>query len=104
MKTQQQQVLDLLKMAGPLGVNSYDLTYKHSIKQAPTRVRELRLAGYQIKSRTQSNKSVTYVLLNSQPSMGSTEAPIQPQRELQAWEKDYESYIGQDGRTYWREV
>lgn len=62
MKTQRQKVLDLLKESGNQGVNSYDLTYIHSIKQAPTRVKELRESGYNITSKTLPNRSVQYVL------------------------------------------
>lgn len=62
MKTQRQKVLDLLKESGNQGVNSYDLTYIHSIKQAPTRIKELRESGYVITSTTLSNRSVQYRL------------------------------------------
>lgn len=62
MKTQRNKVLDLLLEAGTRGVNSHDLTYIFSIKQAPTRVKELREAGYNIVSETLPNKSVQYVL------------------------------------------
>jgi len=47
-KTQRERILDLLKENDK--VNSYDLTYKHSIKQAPTRIYELRQQGYTIVS------------------------------------------------------
>lgn len=45
-RTQQEQILELLKTNEK--VNSYDLTYKHLIKQAPTRIHELREQGYTI--------------------------------------------------------
>lgn len=63
MNTQQEKVLLLLKNAGSRGVNSWDLTYLHAVKQAPTRVKELKEKGNKIFSRTEKNKSVTYILL-----------------------------------------
>jgi hypothetical protein len=73
--TQQQTVLRLLQEAGTLGVNSYALTYVHGIKQAPTRIKELRDQGYSIESNTQLNRSVTYVLLaGSQPQAEKIQA------------------------------
>ena len=61
MKTQQEQILELLKTNEK--VNSYDLTYKHSIKQAPTRIHELREQGYTIlTSQPLSDGSVDYYL------------------------------------------
>lgn len=66
-ETQQQKVLRLLKDAGNNGVNSHDLTYIHSIKQAPTRVQELEQKGYKIASIPQENRSVNYIL-NYEPA------------------------------------
>lgn len=74
-KNQRQRILELLKQFGTNGVNRYDLTYKHGIKQAPTRVKELRVEGYQITSRRKRNQSVDYILLGE--SRGST-VTIQP--------------------------
>jgi len=62
MKTQQDKVLQLLKASGSRGVNSYDLTYLHAIKQAPTRISELKEQNHRIFSRTEKNRSVTYIL------------------------------------------
>lgn len=62
MKTQKNKTLDLLLEAGTRGVNSHDLTYIYSIKQAPTRVKELKEQGYNITSQALPNKSVQYVL------------------------------------------
>lgn len=61
--TQQKRILELLIKAGDMGVNSYDLTYLHHIKQAPTRVKELRLQGHEITSETLKNRSVQYRLI-----------------------------------------
>ena len=41
-ETQRQKVLRLLKDAGALGVSSYEFTYTHQVKQAPTRIWELK--------------------------------------------------------------
>lgn len=66
MKTQQEIVLELLQTNER--VNSYDLTYKHSIKQAPTRVHELREKGYQIvSSQPLKNGSIDYFLVVDKP-------------------------------------
>lgn len=59
MITQQQRLLNALKQ-GP--VNSYKATYEMSIKQAPTRIKELRNLGYQITSMPERDRSVTWVL------------------------------------------
>lgn len=62
-ETQQQKILRLLQEAGQQGVNSHDLTYIHSIKQAPTRIHELEKMGYLISTLTGfRNRSVQYVL------------------------------------------
>lgn len=102
MKTQQNTVLALLQEAGSIGVNSYDLTYKFSIKQAPTRILELKELGYSIVSERKLNRSVQYRLLGkSQASQVTTE----PQKTyVNSWEIPMESYLGKDGRTYWREI
>lgn len=63
-QTQRNKVLQLLKN-NPHGVNSHDLTYIHSVKQAPTRIKELKELGYSIISKpnyTRRSPSVDYVL------------------------------------------
>lgn len=102
MKNQQDKILALLQNAGTVGVNSYDLTYKHSCKQAPTRIKELREQGYAIVSKKNLNRSVNYILLGTPALNHTTLTPVQP-RPLQSWEKPLEKYVGKDGRTYWRE-
>jgi hypothetical protein len=67
MITQQEKVLALLREAGLMGVNSYDLTYKYSIKQGPTRLKELKEAGHMIGVRRNKDRSVTYILLKKKP-------------------------------------
>ena len=81
MKNQQEKILQLLRHMGHRGVNSFDLTYIHSIKQAPTRIKELKEQGYSIVSRPGKNKSVTYILLNSPASNRTTEPQNQPWQE-----------------------
>lgn len=98
MNTQRQHVLELLKDAGMIGVNSYELTYRYGIKQAPTRIKELRDEGYSIISKPLPNRSVQYIL-NAEPSNNVTE----PKAEIPPWMKQYEKYE-KDGKTYWREV
>jgi len=66
MRTQRKLVLELLIEANKDGVNSYDLTYKYGIKQAPTRVKELKRLGHDIVSVRQKNRSVTYILNKDQ--------------------------------------
>lgn len=60
MTTQRNRILDYLKIHGRL--NSYYATYSLNIKQAPTRVRELRDMGYAITSKPEPDRSVTWVL------------------------------------------
>lgn len=69
MDTQKQTVLALLQHAGEAGINSYELTYKYSIKQAPTRIKELRDEGHSILSQTLPNRSVQYILSNNLPPL-----------------------------------
>ena len=74
-KTQQQIILELL-MTTPR-VNSHDLTYEYGIKQAPTRVNELRDQGYDIiSSPLLKNRSVDYSLV---PSPLSPKKPLESQ-------------------------
>lgn len=58
--SQRDRIMGLLRR-GP--VNSYDLTYRHHIKQAPTRIFELRKRGVQILSKKRADHSVDYHLL-----------------------------------------
>lgn len=79
-ETQKQKILALLQQMSSVGVNSHDLTYIHGIKQAPTRIKELKQQGYNIiSSRQLKNKSVTYYLNNLPISNRTTEPKIQPQ-------------------------
>lgn len=58
-ETQRQKILNILKNGK---LNSYVATYELRIKQAPTRVRELREAGYKIISTTNKDRSVDWEL------------------------------------------
>ena len=76
--TQQQTILALLQENEK--VNSYELTYKHSIKQAPTRIFELKAIGYEIiTSPINPDGSVDYTLLDS-PVKKETHLKIEPER------------------------
>lgn len=77
MKTQRLKVLQLLQEHKSAGVNSYDLTYVYSIKQAPTRIKELKEEGYVITSQTLANRSVQYIL-NGAPA-------VKAKREIKYW-------------------
>lgn len=90
MNTQQNKVLELLKSRGYLGVNSYDLTYVHSIKQAPTRISELKEKNHVIISRREKNRSVTYILVAS---------PISPEIIATMPNKDEYVYIYEGNRA-----
>lgn len=85
MKTQQEKILALLQQAGILGINSYDLTYKYSCKQAPTRIKELKELGYQIVSKQKPNRSVQYILLGKSPTPMVT---TKPSIQAQSWEEE----------------
>jgi hypothetical protein len=58
--SQQQRLIKQLEEKG--FVNSFVATFEMKIKQAPTRIKELKLQGYVIKSKPQSNGSVNWVL------------------------------------------
>lgn len=58
-KTQRQKLLEALKQ-GP--VNSYKATYLMGVKQAPTRIKELKDLGYNITSVVKKDRSVDWVL------------------------------------------
>lgn len=74
--TQRQRILDILKNGK---LNSYVATYELRIKQAPTRVRELRESGYKIVSTTNKDRSVDWEL---------TELPLS--------ERPYKMVVGSD--------
>lgn len=106
--TQQQIILKLLKDS-PNGVNSYDLTFIHSIKQAPTRVRELKEKGYLIKSSRNRNASVTYHLLG-EVSKNAPEVTTVSKRgivdeiregmdnQVRVWSEKLQRYVYEDRR------
>ena len=63
MSTQQNRLLSAMKNT-PGGVNSFFATYGMSIKQAPTRIKELKQKGFNIKSIANKDMSVNWILLN----------------------------------------
>jgi len=95
MKNQHSEILEILKTS-KRGMNSYEWRTKYI--QLPVRIMELKQMGYNIVSEKKKDRSVNYILLDA--STGHTEPVIQPENP---WEKDYEPYIGKDGRTYYRE-
>src|SRR4051812_7592194 len=74
--TQQEKILALLRHAGPLGVNSYDLTYVHRIKQAPARIWGLKEKGYSIAKKDLRNGSTQYYLIPSQQAAANASPAI----------------------------
>jgi hypothetical protein len=58
--TQRQRILDRLKKGS---LSSYDATYEMGIKQAPTRIKELKDMGYVIFSLRQKDRSVIWSLV-----------------------------------------
>jgi hypothetical protein len=105
LNTQRTKVLELIKNAGSAGISSYALTYQHNVKQAPTRVHELKQRGHNIISK-RYGRTVKYVY--SEGLQVTTESKIlasnQPNPIIQPWEKQYERYQGKDGRWYSREL
>jgi len=61
--TQQNRLLSAMKNT-PGGVNSFFATYGMSIKQAPTRIKELKQKGFNIKSIANKDRSVNWILLD----------------------------------------
>lgn len=85
--TQQQILLSQLKQGS---VNSYFATYSLRIKQAPTRIKELKEAGYQIISKPNKDRSVDWRLVGS---------PVV--KEVVKPKNDYSNYVfSKDGRAY----
>lgn len=118
-QTQVTQVRDILLedyRAGGTGLNSVYIREKYFIVDVATRLfdnkRYFKSIGLVADKKRQKNGTATYFLKpldesssadKSVASTGTTQPQIQAQRELQPWEKKYESYV-KDGRTYWKEV
>ncbi len=101
--TNHQQIIQLLKRTGSVGISGYDLTYKYGIKQAPTRIFELKEKGYLIQTKP-FGKTVMYYLVgevNRQTSNRATKPAYQPEKILEPWEKPCISYE-KEGRIYWK--
>ena len=62
--TQQQRLLQELKKGR---VNSYFATYELRIKQAPTRIKELKELGYAIQSIQKTDRSVDWEVVGESP-------------------------------------
>ncbi len=60
---QQTIILQALRQAGSMGVNSYDLRFKFHLIQAPVRVKELKEKGFLIIARDKKDRSVDYILM-----------------------------------------
>ena len=63
--TQQNLILQLLQEKGSQGLNSYDADYLYHVKQAPTRIWEIKKSGHTIITRTNPDKSVNWILTHS---------------------------------------
>ena len=101
-QTQRQKILALLKQMGSAGVNSHDLTYLYSVKQAPTRIKELRNLGFNIySSKVKSNRSVQYILIEGSTTPKQISHPI-----YKPWEEGsdlvrYEKIVNGEKRYFW---
>lgn len=100
---------------GAKGINSIYIRNTYFIVMVATRLFENKKyfasLGLEYTKRLERNHTATYYLRplgqsedKAQASPINIEPAIQPQRELQAWEKQYEQYQGKDGRMYWREL
>jgi len=58
-----------------LGVSSYEFTYTHQVKQAPTRIWELKKLGHIINEKPSDQRSVRYFLVKDI-------TPIKPKFEI----------------------
>ena len=68
MKTQKDRILEYLEKHDE-GLNSYYATYEMRIKQAPTRVKELKNAGYTISKKFNKDGSVNWYLISKPPRL-----------------------------------
>jgi len=59
--TQKQKILNILRQEGSKGLNSYE--WRHIALQLPTRIFELKQAGYLITEKTNPDRSVNYLLI-----------------------------------------
>ena len=87
-QTQKQLLLNKLYEGA---VNSYTATFSYGIKQAPTRIRELREQGYNIVSVAKSDRSVDWVLKPKEKETSDKEMAEWIQRRM--WEADRQERI-----------
>ena len=88
--TQQQKILNILKIKG---LNSYE--YRMQFIQLPVRIKELKARGYNIISRPEKNRSVTYIL--SPKVVGP---PPGQQNKPNPWEEELVR-VEKNGRIFW---
>lgn len=76
--TDNEELLQILKDRGPLGLNSFD-PYRNNHIQLPRMISDLEKSGHKIEHREEKNTSVTYILRNtSQGGSDSLSAPMSP--------------------------
>jgi hypothetical protein len=78
-ETQRERILEALK-EGKL--NSYYATYQMRIKQAPTRIKELREDGFNIVSTTNKDRSVDWELVSIPDKYRSYRMEVDPSTNL----------------------
>lgn len=70
--TQRQRILNELIDLKEVGLNSYYATYDLRIKQAPTRIWELKKEGFVIETKSNKDGSVNWTLIAHPPKIVKT--------------------------------
>jgi len=71
--TQKQKILNILRQEGSKGLNSYE--WRHIALQLPTRIFELKQAGYLITEKTNHDRSVNYFLIQEPTAATAPQKP-----------------------------
>ena len=86
MKTQHEQILEILRASGKRGMNSYE--YRMRFIQIPVRIKELKAKGYLITTRQNKNRSVDYILIGKSGHTMTKKAPETQQEYIYVYEGD----------------
>lgn len=90
---QQTIILQALRQAGDVGVNSYDLRFKFHLIQAPVRIKELKVKGFVIATRDKKDRSVDYILMHEpeEKVLLHGEKPKKEEEPKLEWQTDHKT-------------